>query len=99
MTKAKQIKALKELLELEKSDKNPDEECIEALEEEIAKIEAYLKKEHQRIANYLTLISANREKRETAYENRKQIKAGKRESCKQRKLRLNRERRHKLQAA
>lgn len=99
MTKTKQIKALKELLELEKSNENPDEEYIELLEETIAKIEAYLKKEHQRVANYLTLISANRKKREIAYENRRQIKAGKRESCRQRKIRLNRERRHKLQAA
>ena len=41
----------------------------------------------------------NRKKRETAYENRRLIKAGKRESCRQRKIRLNRERRQVLKTA
>lgn len=65
----------------------------------IAKLEAYLKKEHQRVTNYLILTSINRKKRETAYENRKLIKAGNRESCRQRKIRLNRERRQALKTA
>lgn len=86
-TKTKRIKALKEFIELEK------------LNEEIAKLEAYLKKEHQRVTNYLILTSINRKKRETAYENRKLIKAGERESYRQRKIRLNRERRQALKTA
>ena len=86
MSKTKRIKALKEFIELEKLNK----------EEEIAKLEAYLKKEHQRVTNYLILTSINRKKRETAYENRKLIKAGERESYRQRKIRLNRERRQAL---
>ena len=71
---------------------------IKALKE-IAKLEAYLKKERQRITNYLILTSMNRKKREIAYENRKLIKAGNRESCRQRKIRLNRERRQALKTA
>ena len=87
-TKTKRIKALKEFIELETWRK-----------EEIAKLEAYLKKEHQRVTNYLILTSINRKKRETAYENRKLIKAGERESYRQRKIRLNRERRQALKTA
>lgn len=45
------------------------------------------------------LTSINRKKRETAYENRKLIKAGERESYRQRKIRLNRERRQALKTA
>lgn len=37
---------------------------------------------------YLQLIRENSWKREQAYENRKLVKAGKRESCNQRKIRL-----------
>lgn len=88
-TKTKRIKALKEFIELEKLNKN----------EEIAKLETYLKKERQRVTNFLILTSMNRKKRETAYENRKLIKAGNRESCRQRKIRLNRERRQALKTA
>lgn len=40
---------------------------------------------------YLQLIRENSWKREQAYENRKLVKAGKRESCKQRKRRLHKE--------
>lgn len=40
---------------------------------------------------YLQLIRENSWKREQAYENRKLVKAGKRESCKQRKRRLRKE--------
>lgn len=53
----------------------------------------------KRVTNYLILTSINRKKRETAYENRKLIKAGERESYRQRKIRLNRERRQALKTA
>lgn len=100
MSKTKRIKALKEFIELEKiKQKNPVQEYIDWAEEEIAKLEKYLKKEHQRVTNFLILTSMNRKKRETAYENRKLIKAGSRESCRQRKIRLNRERRQALKTA
>lgn len=93
MSKTKRIKALKEFIELEKLNKNPVQEYIDWAEEEIAKLEAYLKKEHQRVTNYLILTSINRKKRETAYE------TGERESYRQRKIRLNRERRQALKTA
>lgn len=99
MSKTKRIKALKEFIELEKLNKNPVQKYIDWAEEEIAKHETYLKKERQRVTNFLILTSMNRKKRETAYENRRLIKAGKRESCRQRKIRLNRERRQVLKTA
>lgn len=74
MSKTKRIKALKEFIELEKLNKNPVQEYIDWAEEEITKLEAYLKKERQRVTNFLILTSINRKKRETAYENRKLIK-------------------------
>lgn len=89
MSKTKRIKALKEFIELEKLNKEPVQEYINWAEEEIAKLEAYLKKEHQRVTNYLILTSINR----------KLIKAGERESYRQRKIRLNRERRQALKSA
>lgn len=89
MSKTKRIKALKEFIELEKLNKEPVQEYIDQAEEEIAKLEAYLKKEHQRVTNYLILTSINR----------KLIKAGERESYRQRKIRLNRERRQALKTA
>lgn len=98
-TKTKRIKALKGFIELETLHKEPVQEYIDWAKEEIAKLEAYLKKEHQRVTNFLILTSMNRKKRETAYENRKLIKAGNRESCRQRKIRLNRERRQALKSA
>ncbi len=98
-TKTKRIKALKEFIELEELHKEPIQEYIDWAKEEIAKLEAYLKKEHRRVTNFLILTSMNRKKRETAYENRKLIKAGNRESCRQRKIRLNRERRQALKTA
>ena len=52
-----------------------------------AKVEANIARE----IIYLQLIHENSWKREQAYENRKLIKAGKRESCKQRKRRLRKE--------
>lgn len=99
MSKTKRIRVLKEFIELEKCKKEPDQEYIDWAEEVIAKLEAYLKKEYQRVTNFLILTSMNRKKRETAYENRKLIKAGNRESCRQRKIRLNRERRQVLKTA
>lgn len=99
MSKTKRIRVLKEFIELEKCKKEPDQEYIDWAEEVIAKLEAYLKKEYQRVTNFLILTSMNRKKRETAYENRKLIKAGNRESCRQRKIRLNRERRQALKTA
>lgn len=89
MSKTKRIKALKEFIELEKLNKNPVQEYIDWAEEEITK----------RVTNFLILTSINRKKRETAYENCKLIKAGERESCRQRKIRLNRERRQALKTA
>lgn len=89
MSKTKRIKALKEFIELEKLNKNPVQEYIDWAEEEITKLEAYLKKERQRVTNFLILTSINR----------KLIKAGERESCRQRKIRLNRERRQALKTA
>lgn len=99
MSKTKRIRALKKYIELETWKKEPVQEYIDWAKEEVAKLEAYLKKEHQRVTNYLILTSINRKKRETAYENRKLIKAGNRESCRQRKIRLNRERRQALKTA
>ena len=99
MSKTKRIKALKEFIELEKLNKNPVQEYIDWAEEEITKLKVYLKKERQRVTNFLILTSMNRKKLETAYENRRLIKAGKRESCRQRKIRLNRERRQVLKTA
>ena len=100
MSKTKCIKALKEFIELEKLNENPVQEYIDWAEEEIAKLEAYLKKEHQRVTNYLILTSIHRKKtRDSFYENRKLIKAGERESYRQRKIRLNRERRQALKTA
>lgn len=99
MSKTKRIKALKEFIELEKLNKNPVQEYIDWAEEEITKLKVYLKKERQRVTNFLILTSMNRKKRETAYENRRLIKAGKRESCRQRKIRLNRECRQVLKTA
>lgn len=92
-------KSSKRIYRARKLNKEPVQEYIDWAEEEIAKLEAYLKKERQRVTNYLILTSMNRKKRETAYENRKLIKAGNRESCRQRKIRLNRERRQALKTA
>lgn len=98
MSKAKRIRALKEFIELEKKNKAPTQKYIKWAEEEIAKLEAYLSKEQQRISEYLLQISVNRKKRETAYENRILIKAGNRVSCRKRKIKLNKELKQKLNA-
>lgn len=43
MSKIKRIEALKEFIELEKLNKEPVQKYIDLAEEEIAKLEAYLK--------------------------------------------------------
>lgn len=48
MSKTKRIKALKELIELETWKIEPVQEYIDWAKEEVAKLEAYLKKEHQK---------------------------------------------------
>lgn len=69
---------------------------IKYCEKEIAKLEKQLKAEEQRIHIFLIKCSENSLKRKEAYENRKLIKAGERESYRQRKLRLNKERKESL---
>lgn len=55
-----------------------------------------MKAEEKRVSRYLILISQNTNKRKESYGNRKLIKAGERESYRQRKIRLNKERRESL---
>lgn len=99
MSKAKRIKLLKEFIKLEKKEKEPKQEYIDWANEEITKLENYLKKERQRTIVYLTAITLNKKKRKTAYENRKLIKTGVRESYRQRKIKLNKECRNVLKAS
>lgn len=99
MSKTKRIKLLEEFIELEKKEKEPKQEYIDWANEEIIKLKNALKKEAQRISIFLNEHTLNKKKRETAYKNRKLIKAGVRESCRQRKIRLNKERRIALKAA
>ena len=92
MTKTKRIKQLKAAIStglLSIID-------IKYCEKEIAKLEKQLKAEEQRIHIFLIKCSENSLKRKEAYENRKLIKAGERESYRQRKLRLNKERKESL---
>lgn len=98
MSKAKRIKLLKEFIELEKKEKEPNQKYIDWANEEITKLENYLKRERQRVMVYLTVITVNDKKRKTAYINRELIKAGVRESYRQRKRRLNKERRNALKS-
>lgn len=58
------------------------------------KIAAYREKVSKNLARetiYLQIIAENKTKNQTAYDNRKLVKAGERESCKQRKRRLRKE--------
>lgn len=89
MSKTKRIKVLEELIKLEKLEKNPKKDYIEVCEEAANKLKAELKAEENRVSRYLILISQNTN-------NRKLIKAGERESYRQRKIRLNKERRESL---
>lgn len=99
MSKTKKIKLLEEFIELEKKEKEPKQEYIVWANEEITKLKDALKKEAQRVKVYLLSITLNKQKRETAHVNRRLIKADVRESCRQRKIRLNKERRNALKAA
>lgn len=96
MSKTKRIKALEEFIKLEKLEKNPRKDYIEIREEAANKLKKELKAEEKRVSRYLTLISQNTNKRKESYNNRKLIKAGERESYRQRKIRLNKERRESL---
>lgn len=98
MTKTKQIKLLGEFIELELKEKHPNKEYIECAQEAIDTLKALLAKEQRRLQIYEQAITLNKRKRETAYQNRILIKAGTHESCKQREIRLNKERRAKLSA-
>ena len=63
-------------------------------EEAEKRITAYRKKVSKSLAReiiYLQIIAENKTRNQTAYDNRKLVKAGERESCKQRKRRLRRE--------
>lgn len=99
MSKAKRIQSLKEFIELEKKEREPKQEYIDWANEEITKLENYLKKEAQRVEVYLLSTTLNKQKRKIAHINRKLIKAGVRESYRQRKIRLNKERRNALKAS
>lgn len=96
MSKTKRIKVLEEFIKLEKLEKNPRQDYIEICEESANKLKKELKAEENRVSRYLILISQNTNKRKESYNNRKLIKAGKRESYRQRKIRLNKERRESL---
>lgn len=87
MTKTKRIKELKAAISTGQLSLEETEYCEEA----IAKLEKQLKAERQRVQIFLVKCSENSLKRKEAYENRKLIKAGERESCRQRKIRLNKE--------
>lgn len=63
----------------------------EEAEKRIKLYQEKVKKNLAREAIYLQIISENKTRDQTAYDNRKLIKAGKRESYKQRKIRLRKE--------
>jgi hypothetical protein len=96
MSKTKRIKVLEEFIRLEKLEKNSRQDYIVVCEEAANKLKNELKTEEKRVSRYLILISQNTNKRKESYSNRKLIKAGERESYRQRKIRLNRERRESL---
>lgn len=96
MSKTKRIKVLEEFIKLEKLEKNPRQDYIEICEESANKLKKELKAEENRVSRYHILISQNTNKRKESYNNRKLIKAGERESYRQRKIRLNKERRESL---
>lgn len=96
MSKTKRIKVLEEFIRLEKLEKNSRQDYIVVCEEAANKLKNELKTEEKRVSRYLILISQNTNKRKESYNNRKLIKAGERESYRQRKIRLNKERRESL---
>lgn len=93
MTKAKRIKLLEEFIQLELKKEHPHKEYIETAQKAITSIQKALANEKRRLEIYIQAITLNKRKRETAYQNRILIKAGMRESCRQRKIRLYKERR------
>ena len=96
MSKTKRIKLLEGFIELESKELNPNKEYIAICQEAADKLKQELKVEERRINHYLILLTANKHKREQSYDNRKQVKAGKRESYRQRKIRLNKKYRESL---
>lgn len=96
MSKTKRIKQLEGFIELESKEVNPNKEYIAICQEAADKLKQELKIEERRVNHYLILLTANKRKREQSYINRKQVKAGERESYRQRKIRLNKERRESL---
>lgn len=96
MSKTKRIKVLEGFIRLEKLEKNSRQDYIEVCEEVANKLKNELKAEEKCVSRYLILISQNTNKRKESYANRKLIKVGERESYRQRKIRLNKERRESL---
>lgn len=88
MNKTERIKPLEVFIELESKEVNPNE-AVDKLKQE-------LEIEERRVIHYLILLTANKRKREQSYINRKQVKAGEHESYRQRKIRLNKERRESV---
>lgn len=97
MSKTKRIKQLEGFIELESKEVNTNKEYIAICQEAADKLKQELKIEERRVNHYLILLTANKRKREQSYINRKQVKAGERESYRQRKIQLNKERRENLQ--
>lgn len=96
MSKTKRIKLLEGFIELESKELNPNKEYIAICQEAVDKLKQELKVEERRINHYLILLTANKCKRKQSYINRKQVKVGECESYRQRKIRLNKERRESL---
>lgn len=96
MSKTKRIKQLEGFIELESKEVNPNKEYIAICQEAVDKLKQELEIEERRVNHYLILLTANKRKREQSYINRKQVKAGEHESYRQRKIRLNKERRESV---
>lgn len=96
MNKTKRIKPLEVFIELESKEVNPNKEYIAICQEAVDKLKQELEIEERRVKHYLILLTANKRKREQSYINRKQVKAGEHESYRQRKIRLNKERRESV---
>ena len=95
MNKTKRIKQLEVFIELESKEVNPNKEYIAICQEAVDKLKQELEIKERRVNHYLILLTANKRKREQSY-NRKQVKAGEHESYRQRKIRLNKERRESV---
>ena len=66
MSKTKRIKVLEEFIRLEKLEKNPRQDYIEACEEAANKLKNELKAEEKRVSRYLK-IRLNKERRESLH--------------------------------